>query len=85
MAQALTRSAMLVKDERFQGWAATQVRPEVFGLEAYTEEGAADFIRESCCEGRSRSLIAEDPEAYRKFLALETMFKIAVGEISEPR
>jgi hypothetical protein len=86
MVQACTRAALLAKDIRFQAWAQEHVHGEKeFGLATLTEAGAADYIRETCCNGGSRKLIATDPEAYRKFLALLTMFQIAVGEIAEPR
>lgn len=83
MEQARTRAALLANDERFQAWL-----PTIDGSsdgEPYTAAMAAGYIQQTCCDGGSRALIAEDPEAYRKFLALLTMFQIAVGEIAEPR
>jgi hypothetical protein len=42
------------------------------------------MLREACGV-ESRRDISIDPEAMRKFLAIETDYKIAVGEMAEPR
>lgn len=76
--QAVQRAGMLSSDLRFRAWAGCSD-------EALTEDQAADYIRGACCYGKSRTLIAEDPEAMDKFIDLETRFKIAVGELPEPR
>lgn len=82
--QAVTRAALLPKDERFRAWVGVRDYPLTLG-DIVTVDEAADYIRGQCCNGGSRGLIADDPECYDKFLALETTFKIDVGEMAEPR
>lgn len=86
MEKALTRAAMLPKDARFREWATG----ELHGFARHRggsigEDEATTFIRARCCDGASRKLIAEEPECYRRFIALETEFKIAIGQMAEPR
>lgn len=81
--QARVRAGRLPGDERFRAWVAHQRRWDA--LEVASEQDAIEHIREKCCYGRSRTLIAEDPDCYDRFIALETAFKIDVGELAEPR
>lgn len=82
--QAVTRAAMLPGDVRFRAWV-----PEQWGITAQFRvvdgDMAADFIRERCCDGKSRKLIAEVPEYLDRFQKMETAFKIDVGEMAAPR
>jgi hypothetical protein len=78
MEQARVRAAMLAKDERFRSWAFPM------NTDSHTEKDVAEFIREACGI-ETRRMIATDDEAYRKFLALETEYKIWTGEIAAPR
>lgn len=82
--QAVVRAAMLPKDERFQIWAEQQVYPGRMGM-GLGEVVCIAFIRNQCCGGNSRKLIAEVPEYLDRFLAMELSFRIAVGEVAEPR
>lgn len=81
--QARVRSALLPRDEQFRAWVAHVGRPIVG--EIASEQEAIEHIRDTCCNGGSRALITEDPECYDKFLAMETEFKIATGQMAEPR
>ncbi len=87
--KALVRAGRLPRDdERFRAWVTSQLDLDSGGWSGeglVSEERAAQYIRDRCCGGKSRRLIAEDPEAMDKFMAMETAFKIAVGEIPEPR
>lgn len=78
--QALIRAACLPKDDKFREWIAAG-----WGVSMVAEETAADYIRDSCCGGGSRKLIAEDPACYQAFLALETEYKLATGQMAEVR
>lgn len=82
--QARVRSALLPRDEQFRAWVAHERRWDAI-VEVATEQDAIEHIREKCCNGGSRSLIADDPECYDKFLALETEYLVAVGRMAEPR
>jgi hypothetical protein len=84
MEQALIRAAALPRDAQFRAWVA-YMRSGALNAPEATEKGAADYIRELCCEGSSRSLIGEDQEAYERFLALELDYRIAIGQAAEPR
>lgn len=77
--RSVIRAALLPRDERFRAWAAQP------GFRPMTEEQAEDFIRIRCCDGNSRRLIAEVPEYMDRFLAMETEFKMDVGELARPR
>lgn len=77
--RSVIRAALLPRDERFRAWAAQP------GFRPMTEEQAEDFIRIRCCDGNSRRLIAEVPEYMDRFLAMETEFKMDVGEMARPR
>jgi hypothetical protein len=78
MEQARVRAVMLAKDPRFLGWAFPM------NTDSHTEKDVAEFIREACGI-ETRRMIATDDEAFRKFLALETEYKIAIGEMAAPR
>lgn len=82
--RAVIRAALLPKDERFRAW-ANRFFDFKGNYYPFSEEGAAQFIREQCCFGNSRSLIAEHPEYMDRFLAMETEFKMDVGELARPR
>lgn len=82
--QAVTRAALLCQDVRFRAWVPAQ-----WGcadqFQVVDDDMAAEFIRERCCDGRSRKLIGEVPEYFDRFLALETSFRMDVGELARPR
>lgn len=78
--QAVTRAALLPKDERFRAWVSEQ-----WGHREISEEDAAVFIRSHCCSNRSRKLIAEVPEYLDRFLKMETQFKVGTGQMAEAR
>jgi hypothetical protein len=74
MERARTRAALLPKDARFQQW-----------CDQINEIQAAHFLRDTCCAGESRKLIAEDETCYRAFIAMETDFLISINALTEPR
>lgn len=82
MEKALVRAARLSDDRRFCEWVGAQL---------YVDESTADeidaiqFIRDTCCAGKSRKLIAEDPACYDAFVRMETEYLIAAGILAEPR
>jgi hypothetical protein len=80
MQQALIRAARLPADERFRAWVAAE-----YGTSIVEEDTAVRYIQERCCAGESRRLIAEDPPCYQRYIAMETRFRIDVGEMAEPR
>lgn len=81
--QAVTRAALLPKDARFQQWCAIQIfGNELAGVSAGEAE---EYIRERCCDGKSRKLIASVPEYMDRFIAMETDYKIATGLMPEVR
>lgn len=84
MEQALLRAAALPRDAQFRAWVG-YMRSGALNAPEATEKGAADYIREQCCEGGSRSLIGEDQECYERFLAFELDYRIAIGQAAEPR
>ncbi len=85
MQQALIRAARLTKDARYQEWISRQNGwGKAVGDTAFTEELAVNLLRKEC-RLNSRSEIAEDHEAFERFLRHETEFKIAVGELAAPR
>jgi hypothetical protein len=75
--QARTRASLLAGDPRFSRW--------VFDIHGYRGSSPEQFIRDRCCFGKSRKLIAEDQECLERFLAMETDYRLAVGLIPEPR
>lgn len=83
MEKALIRAARLSDDERFRAWLTTRYWPQE--NEAVDEAGAVFSIRNICCDGGSRKLIAEDPACYQRYIELETEFRISVGEMATPR
>jgi hypothetical protein len=78
MERARTRAALLAKDPRFIAW----IGPCREGKE---DIEAAQYIRNVCCAGESRRLIAEDETCYRAFIAMETDFLISINALTEPR
>jgi ferredoxin-thioredoxin reductase catalytic subunit len=78
MERARTRAALLPKDARFIAW----IGPCREGKE---DIEAAQYIRNVCCAGESRRLIAEDETCYRAFIAMETDFLISINALTEPR
>jgi hypothetical protein len=84
MEQALIRAAALPRDARFRAWVGYARSGSAEAPEA-TERGAIEYIRETCCAGGSRALIAEDGVAFEKFLQLEQDYLIAIGAAAEPR
>ena len=66
--QAVTRAALLSKDEQFQRWKG------VYGWQ-HPEEAAANYIR-SFCGVESRREIAGDDDALERFKRLETSFDL---------
>jgi len=84
MEQALLRAAALPRDAQFRAWVG-YMRSGALNAPEATEKGAADYIREQCCNGASRTFIGEDQEAFEKFLSLELDYRIAIGQAAEPR
>jgi len=79
--QAVTRAAMLPKDRRFREW-LTEYTGWLSG--EMTEEEAAWSIRHECGVDSRREL-ATDAGAYKAFLALESAWLVASGQMAEPR
>jgi len=75
---------LLPKDERFRAWTA-QTRWNGRDDDAASEHTAIKHIRDTCCNGGSRSLIATDPECLKRFLAMETDYLIDTDQIARPR
>ncbi len=73
MEQARTRAAFLAKDPRFQRWS-----------DCRDEEEAAWFIRDTC-RVDSRSYIATDPAAHRRFIGMEDQYAEETGLVAENR
>lgn len=82
--QAVTRAALLPKDERFRAWVDQQLCPGSLTPQS-TEATSIRFIQSRCCSGNSRRLIAEVPEYLDRFLAMELEFRMDVGEVARPR
>jgi len=79
--QAVTRAAMLPKDRRFREW-LTEYTGWLSG--EMTEEEAAWSIRHECGVDSRREL-STDAGAYKAFLALESAWLVASGQMAEPR
>lgn len=79
MQQAVMRAAMLCEDERFHSWMGIHSGP----IERRTEI-AVHNIR-ARLGINSRREIGTDAGAYRRFLDLEAQFKVATGQMAEPR
>jgi hypothetical protein len=79
MLRARIRAGVMPKDLNFIGW-ADQQDGQYF---VRCEQDAIYFIHRVI--GGSRSLIATDPDVYRKFLDLEAQFLPAVGRAAENR
>jgi hypothetical protein len=82
MEQARVRAVRMCKDPGFYRWLERRLDfvPGRIG-DATT---CADFLRLHL-KIVSRSQIASDEEAYRRFLALEAEFKQSVGQLAEAR
>lgn len=83
MDQALIRAARLPDDMRFRQW-ALPTHPHA-GDQIEGPPMAIQFIRDTCCAGESRKLIAEDRDCYEAFLRMETSFLVETGVLAEPR
>ena len=79
MEQARVRACVLPTDHRFQQWVAS----ETGGIA--TEEFAELYIKARCCGSGSRYQIADTRACYDLFLTMETEYKIATGQMAEPR
>ncbi len=81
MQQAMIRSAQLPNDVRYREWIGNH-----YGYDpgAVTNFLAVTLLRKECQIG-SRSRIADDPDAYERFLRHELAFKQATGQIAEIR
>jgi hypothetical protein len=82
MERARTRAALLPKDARFMDWIGDQLIDADYSADA---AGAAQFIRNICCAGESRKLIAEDETCYEAFLRMETQYLVDTNQMAEPR
>jgi hypothetical protein len=82
MERARTRAALLPKDGRFIKW-AIEHGADVNDL-SY-EDATVFFIRDTCCAGESRKLIAEDETCYRAFISMETQYLVDTNQMAEPR
>ena len=65
---------MLPKDIRFRKWCG-----------ATDERMAKNLIRDLCCDGNSRSLIASNPEYLKNFLMMETQYLSNTNQLAEER
>ena len=84
MERARTRAVMLPKDARFQAWAMPA--PVQYGKTLAVDVALVEqFIRDTCCAGESRKLIAEDETCYRAFVVMETQYLIETNQMAEPR
>jgi hypothetical protein len=85
--QAVTRAALLPKDERFRAWILEKRFPDAraAGADPVDEDEAARCVREICCNCNSRKLIADVPEYLDRFLAMETSFLQDIGLMARPR
>lgn len=81
--KARTRAAMLPDDARFRAWAVPV--PDGGDNRFSRKEKAEQFIRLKCCDGHSRSLIAEDADCLHKFLAMETQYLMETDQMAAPR
>src|SRR6185437_15843130 len=79
--QAVTRAAMLPKNPMFREW-LTEYTGWLSG--EMTEEEAAWSIRHECGVDSRREL-STDAGAYKAFLALESAWLVASGQMAEPR
>ncbi len=85
MQQALVRAARLPKDTRYQEWISRRNGwGKAVGDAAFTEELAVNLLRKECNIG-SRSEIAENEHACKRFLQHELAYKMATGQMAEIR
>jgi hypothetical protein len=85
MERARTRAALLAKDARFRAWVAQQRWNASHDDDKASEDTAIKHIRDTCCAGESRKMIAEDEACYRAFIAMETQYLIETNQMAEPR
>lgn len=76
MKAVVRRAVMLCKDERFRRW--------VFNGGDLGENMAAEQVR-AFCDVDSRAEIATNPDAHKRFLALEASYRQATGQMAEER
>lgn len=81
MERALVRACRMPKNEQFRKFAAK----DAWGGGQMTEAEAGQYIRDVCCAGESRKLIAEDRDCYDAFVRMETSYLIEAGILAEPR
>lgn len=83
MAKARDRAILLCKDPAFQRWIAEEL-PHIEAC-GKTEEDKAAVLMRAGLQIASRSLIATNEQAYKRFLALEAEFKAHTGQLAEAR
>lgn len=79
--RARSRAGRLPKDFQFRDWVAERAG----WIGGCTEGDAMRYIRDICCNGESRRLIAENAEYCRRFLEMETEYEMAIGVLAEQR
>jgi len=79
-----TRAVMMCKDPNFQKWVVACHRPIDGGYVYADEYSARAFILEKCGIA-SRSELASNKEAQRKFLEMETQYMQDTGRMARPR
>ena len=83
MEKARLRSVLLAKDARFQAWAMPA--PAQYGKTLGVDVALVEqYIRDICCAGESRRLIAEDRACYEAFIKMETTYMIETGQMAVP-
>jgi len=78
--RARIRAGTLPRDPRFRQWLA-----RANGGDPVDEDDAAQYIREACCDGNSRSMIATTPEYRAAFERLEDRYMVETGLRMEVR
>lgn len=82
--QAVTRAALLPKDEQFRAWLSAKYYSDETPA-IIDEETAVRSLRNLCCDCNSRKLIAEVPEYMDRFIQMETAYLMDTGQMSRPR
>lgn len=80
--RASTRAVLLCKDEAFQRWA---LNSDLKGVTAETREYLTSGWVKDTLGIKSRKDIASEVRAYGAFIALETEFRQATGQMAEVR
>lgn len=83
MEQARVRAVRMCKDPAFQRWIAEEL-PHIEAC-GKTEEDKAAVLMRAGLEIASRSQIATNEQAYKRFLVLEAEFKAHTGQLAEAR